>query len=229
MKDALHSSVRGSRYRYVKKCNIGVNNSFPNSSERIWQLVQKLLQTGLHHFLLTHIRIIRVCGPEAVMVDRRNISLPRGHVPCEQPKSCLKWHYIYQQITLPIISTSSSSSYATSERLVAALENQTKPVAQEPEGSSPHSQQPATGPSPEPVESNPHPQANLPTIHSDPIFPPTPRSSKWSLSFRLSHQNLVHSSLLSHACHMIRESDVWYKSILLYKIFIKRRIDFKFT
>jgi hypothetical protein len=30
-------------------------------------------------------------------------------------------------------------------------------VAQEPEGSSPHSQQPATGPCPEPVESNPHP------------------------------------------------------------------------
>jgi hypothetical protein len=31
-------------------------------------------------------------------------------------------------------------------------------VAQEPEGSSPHSQQLATGPYPEPVESNPHPQ-----------------------------------------------------------------------
>jgi hypothetical protein len=29
-------------------------------------------------------------------------------------------------------------------------------MAQEPEGSSPHSQQPATGPCPEPVESNPH-------------------------------------------------------------------------
>jgi hypothetical protein len=33
----------------------------------------------------------------------------------------------------------------------------TKSVAQEPEDSSPHSQQPATGPCPEPVESNPHP------------------------------------------------------------------------
>jgi hypothetical protein len=31
-------------------------------------------------------------------------------------------------------------------------------VAQEPEGSSPHSQQPATGPCPETVEYNPHPQ-----------------------------------------------------------------------
>jgi hypothetical protein len=33
----------------------------------------------------------------------------------------------------------------------------TNSVAQEPEGSSPHSQQPATGPCPETVESNPHP------------------------------------------------------------------------
>jgi hypothetical protein len=82
-------------------------------------------------------------------------------------------------------------------------------VAQEPEGSSPHSQQPVTGPCPEPIESNPPPpQANLPKIHSDPIFPPTPWSSNWSLSFELSHQNLVHLSLLSHACHMSRPSHV---------------------
>jgi hypothetical protein len=46
------------------------------------------------------------------------------------------------------------------------------------------------------------PQANLPKIHSDAIFSPTPWSSKWSLYFGLSHQNLVHYSLLSHACHM---------------------------
>jgi hypothetical protein len=77
-------------------------------------------------------------------------------------------------------------------------------VAQEPEGSSSHSQQTATGPCPEPVESNQHSQANLPKIHSDTIFPPTPWSSKWSPSLGLSHQNLVHFSLLSHACHMPR-------------------------
>jgi hypothetical protein len=59
-------------------------------------------------------------------------------------------------------------------------------VAQEPEGSSPHSQQPATGPYPESVESNPLPPANLPKRHSDPIFPPTPWSSDRSLSFGLS-------------------------------------------
>jgi hypothetical protein len=35
-------------------------------------------------------------------------------------------------------------------------------VAQEPEGSSPHSQQPATGPCPKPVESNPHPRSQSP-------------------------------------------------------------------
>jgi hypothetical protein len=81
---------------------------------------------------------------------------------------------------------------------------QTNSVAQEPKCSSPHSQQPATGPYPEPVESNPHPQANLPKIHSDSILPSTPWSSERSLSFGLSHQNVVQFSLLYHACHMPR-------------------------
>jgi hypothetical protein len=53
----------------------------------------------------------------------------------------------------------------------------TNSVAKELEASSPHSQQPATDPCTEPVESNPHPQANLRKIHSDPIFPPTTWSS----------------------------------------------------
>jgi hypothetical protein len=46
--------------------------------------------------------------------------------------------------------------------------------------------------------------ANLPKIHSDPILPSTPWSSKWSLYFWLSHQNPVHIPLLSHACYMPR-------------------------
>jgi len=36
------------------------------------------------------------------------------------------------------------------------------------------------------------------------LNPSTPRSSEWSLSFGLSHQNLAHFSLLSHACYMPR-------------------------
>jgi hypothetical protein len=36
------------------------------------------------------------------------------------------------------------------------------------------------------------PTANLPKIHSDPILSPMPWSSKWSLSFWLCCQNLVH-------------------------------------
>jgi hypothetical protein len=36
------------------------------------------------------------------------------------------------------------------------------------------------------------PQANLPKIHSDPIFPPTPWSSQWSLSFGLSIYTTMH-------------------------------------
>jgi hypothetical protein len=82
----------------------------------------------------------------------------------------------------------------------------TNSVAPEPEGSSPHSQQPANGPYPEPGESTQHPPppTNLPKIHFDPILPSMPWSSKWSLSFGLSHQNPVHVSPLSHACHMPR-------------------------
>jgi hypothetical protein len=40
----------------------------------------------------------------------------------------------------------------------------TNSVAQESEGSSPHSQQPATGPCPEPVESNPHHMIIIKTV-----------------------------------------------------------------
>jgi hypothetical protein len=40
----------------------------------------------------------------------------------------------------------------------------TNSVAYEPEGSSPHSQQLATGPYPEPVESNPNSPDNLPKL-----------------------------------------------------------------
>jgi hypothetical protein len=46
------------------------------------------------------------------------------------------------------------------------------------------------------------PPANLLKIHSDPILSSTPWSSKWSLSFWISHQNPVRIPLLSHACHM---------------------------
>jgi hypothetical protein len=49
-----------------------------------------------------------------------------------------------------------------------------------------------------------HPPANLLDIHSDLVLPSTTSSSKWSLSFRLSHQNQF--SLLSHACLMPRST-----------------------
>jgi hypothetical protein len=79
-------------------------------------------------------------------------------------------------------------------------------VAPEPEGSSPHSQQPAKGPYPEPGEPTPTPPNNLPKIYFHPIFPSTPWSSNWPFSFRLSHQkNPVHVSTLYHACHMPRQ------------------------
>jgi hypothetical protein len=46
--------------------------------------------------------------------------------------------------------------------------------------------------------------ANIPNMHSDPILSSTPWSSKWSLHFWLSHQNLVQFTLFFHACHISR-------------------------
>jgi hypothetical protein len=74
----------------------------------------------------------------------------------------------------------------------------------EPEGSSPYSQQPATSTYPESTGSTLHSPANLPKINSDPILPSTPRPSELSPSFGRPHQNLVHFSVLSSACHMSR-------------------------
>jgi hypothetical protein len=47
------------------------------------------------------------------------------------------------------------------QQTIAYLEL-TKSVAQEPEGSSPHSQQPTTGPCPKPDKPNPHPPSQSP-------------------------------------------------------------------
>jgi hypothetical protein len=47
----------------------------------------------------------------------------------------------------------------------------------------------------------PPPEANLPDILSNPILPSMLQSSEWYLSFRLSHQNLVHVSPLSCMPH----------------------------
>jgi hypothetical protein len=64
--------------------------------------------------------------------------------------------------------------------LTFPYETLTNSVAPEPEGSSPHSQQPPNGPYPEPGESTPHPPTDLPKVHFEPILPSTPWSFKWS-------------------------------------------------
>jgi hypothetical protein len=62
---------------------------------------------------------------------------------------------LYHQLTYLIQQLKSAENIKT-------LSVKTNSVAQEPEGSSRHSQQPATGPCPEPVESNPHPPSQSP-------------------------------------------------------------------
>jgi hypothetical protein len=78
-----------------------------------------------------------------------------------------------------------------------------------PEGSSPHSQQPATFPYHKPDQSSSRPPTDVFKNHFNIIFPPTSRSSSWSLSLRSLHQNLVRTSPVPHTCHVPRPSYSW--------------------
>jgi hypothetical protein len=84
------------------------------------------------------------------------------------------------------------------------LPSPTNSVAPEPGCSSPPSQELATVAVLSQLNPLHTPLARLPKIYSDHILPSTPQSSVWSLSFGLCHQNFLHFSLLSHACHMSR-------------------------
>jgi hypothetical protein len=75
-------------------------------------------------------------------------------------------------------------------------------MAPEPEGSSLYLRKTTISPYPEPTGSTLQPPANLPKIHSDPILPTMPWSSKWSLSIGVSHQNPIHFPLLYHVRYM---------------------------
>ena len=70
----------------------------------------------------------------------------------------------------------------------------------EPEGSLPHSQEPAACPYSEPDQSTP---CHIPLLENpfNIILPSTPGSSQWSLSLRFPYQNPLHTSL-SYTCYM---------------------------
>jgi hypothetical protein len=92
------------------------------------------------------------------------------------------------QIVGIVITTTTTTATALLFHFMKLLTNS---MAPEPEGSSPHSQQPASDPYPEPAESTPHPPPpNLPKVHFDPILPSAPWSFKWSFSTGLAPKTL---------------------------------------
>jgi hypothetical protein len=101
-------------------------------------------------------------------------------------------------------------------------------MAQEPDGSSPHSQKFATGPIQSQSNTIDTTPASLPKVYSESILPSTPCSSERSLSFGLSYQNLVnffsspmratcpaHLILIDLICLMILrdENKLWSSSL----------------
>ena len=77
---------------------------------------------------------------------------------------------------------------------------------EQPQSSLPYSQAPATCPSPEPPPSSPQTPSHFLKTRLNIILPSTSWSPQWSLSLRFPHQNLVHTSLFLHTCHMPRPS-----------------------
>jgi len=61
----------------------------------------------------------------------------------------------------------------------------------EPEISLPSLQETVTGTYHEPDESSPHLPIYFPNINFNIIFPSTPMSSKWSLTFKFFNQNII--------------------------------------
>ena len=86
----------------------------------------------------------------------------------------------------------------------------------EPEGSSPHSQAPATCPYPEPAQYSPH----LLKVHPNIILPSTPGSPQRSLPLGFRHQHPVHSSPFPHTGHMLRRQMVPHNKHMMHLDFV---------
>ena len=78
------------------------------------------------------------------------------------------------------------------------------PAFRDPKGPLLHLQVPATCPYPEPDQASPRPPSHFLKIHHNTTLPSVPGSSRWSLSHRFPHQNLLYTSPLPLKCYMPR-------------------------
>jgi hypothetical protein len=96
----------------------------------------------------------------------------------------------------------------------------------EPEGSIPYSQEPSTGPYPEPYQSNRTIPSYLSKNNFNIVHTPTSWSSQWSLSFWLSYMNCSSHPFVLHAPHISSFIDedfrVFYWLLAIPSVYILR-------
>jgi hypothetical protein len=180
----------------------GTNTS--NRYRTSWQRTCRPLETPWHYLHALLAQDFQLLFATAV-TSRNNWRIGSGvsagfapRVPSGHCRHCVTTQSSYQCYQLLQLTHLRSWALLEKPPIVQLLKNFQHFM--EPDGSLPSSQEPSTGPYPEPDQFNPyHPILSM--IHFNSVHPPTSWSSYWSLSFWLS-QYPICIPLLPHSCYM---------------------------